>query len=559
MNSKAEYLELIRAAVSAYTPERIRIYIEDVRRDGLKEHGFPRLAASLGQLAAHGICPEYRDLFGEMMDITCREFQIAFLRDLPSCIGWRPRIGNDFAVREIVCALLAAEKAELFPKERTEEWRERITSLKPLDTYTCIAPTPPVCTGNWAAFAAASEQFRIYAGLGGDRDFVENQIQSQLFAFDENGMYLDLPGQPSVYDITARLQLGTALAFGYDGPGRERLEEYLLKSADATLRMQAISGEMPFGGRSNQFLHNETTFAALYEFYAHWLRDRGDPGTAGQFRCAARMARESIRPWLTGEIHHIKNRYPLESLYGCEGYGYFNKYMITMGSFAYLAWLHADDSIEEVPSPVFSGQSVFRTSERFHRLFLVAGDWSAQFDMNAETGYDCSGLGKLQKRGMPPTLCLSVPFTVSPGYTIPAENPSPLSLSAAVLRGGIPFIPQEWTVLCAESDGKAGTAVLESIGDTRLRTTLVLDGDSARLSADGDGAVLTVPVFETDGSEETVITKDEGAFSVTYQGHTARYAAGGTVTDTGLRYYNRNGQYRLFTVSDPASVTITMT
>ena len=36
----------------------------------------------------------------------------------------------------------------------------------------------------------------------------------------------------------------------------------MLKSADITLAMQSATGEIPFGGRSNQFLHNETFYAA---------------------------------------------------------------------------------------------------------------------------------------------------------------------------------------------------------------------------------------------------------------------------------------------------------
>lgn len=75
-------------------------------------------------------------------------------------------------------------------------------------------------------------------------------------------MYRD-PHEPIVYDMVTRLQLAMALYFGFEGECAKRLEEHLEKSADLTLKMQSITGEIPFGGRSNQFLHNETFYAAL--------------------------------------------------------------------------------------------------------------------------------------------------------------------------------------------------------------------------------------------------------------------------------------------------------
>ena len=67
-------------------------------------------------------------------------------------------------------------------------------------TYSEIAEIPPKRIGNWAAFSAASEQVRKYAGIGDESAFIENQIESQLLSFDENGMYRD-PNEPIVYDL----------------------------------------------------------------------------------------------------------------------------------------------------------------------------------------------------------------------------------------------------------------------------------------------------------------------------------------------------------------------
>ena len=81
-------------------------------------------------------------------------------------------------------------------------------------------------------------------------------------------MYRD-PNEPMLYDFVTRLQLAVSLYYGYDGESRESLEQMLLKSADITLDMQSVTGEIPFGGRSNQFLFNEAAFAAFYDDIAH--------------------------------------------------------------------------------------------------------------------------------------------------------------------------------------------------------------------------------------------------------------------------------------------------
>lgn len=163
--------------------------------------------------------------------------------------------------------MLEVERAGIFEKSVTDAWREELKKINPHTTYSVIASVPPKPIHNWAAFGAVSEQLRKYAGIGDESDFIENLIKSQFFSFDENGMYRD-PNEPMVYDFVTRLQLALALYFGFDGESAEALEAEFLKATDITLDMQSVTGEIPFGGRSNQFLHNEAFYAALCEFYA---------------------------------------------------------------------------------------------------------------------------------------------------------------------------------------------------------------------------------------------------------------------------------------------------
>ncbi len=67
-------------------------------------------------------------------------------------------------------------------------------------------------------------------------------------------------------------------------------------------------------------------------------------------------------------------------------------------------------------SLVVCAESVFAMSPAFHRTLLNAGGYTAEFDLAADTHYDASGLGRLQHRGAPPMLCLSVPFARKPSY-----------------------------------------------------------------------------------------------------------------------------------------------
>ena len=60
---RADYLDLMEAAVNAYTPERRVAYIERIERDGITEHGFARLTANIGILVANGRRDELRGEF----------------------------------------------------------------------------------------------------------------------------------------------------------------------------------------------------------------------------------------------------------------------------------------------------------------------------------------------------------------------------------------------------------------------------------------------------------------------------------------------------------------
>ena len=54
MCDERKIIDLMEKALSAYTDEHIQRYFNDVKENGLTEHGFPRLTANIGILIAHG-------------------------------------------------------------------------------------------------------------------------------------------------------------------------------------------------------------------------------------------------------------------------------------------------------------------------------------------------------------------------------------------------------------------------------------------------------------------------------------------------------------------------
>jgi len=540
--TKETYIELMDRVVSAYTDEHIAEYTAAVRENGILEHGFPRLASNLGALIAHGRRKEYIDRFIDMMELCCDEVPGAMIRN-----SSKGEVGNDFAVKEMTCCILELEKAGTLPKEITDRWRKKLAVIVPTEAYRAVAPVPPVPMHNWAAFAAVSEQLRKYAGIGGSNDFIDNQFKSQYHAFDVNGMYRD-PNNPMVYDMVTRLQFAVALYYGYDGECKDFIEEQLLKSADITLEMQSVTGEIPFGGRSQQFLHNESFYAALCEFYAVFFKKRGDMRRAGMFRSAARLAVSYIEGWLgEDEIHHIKNYYDKDSKYGCEGYGHFNKYMVTCASWLNLALIMSDESIPYVPCPAEGSNGVCVTSADFHRIFMRTGNYTAQIDTNAQPSLDANGIGRLHKHGAPSTICLSVPFSAKPHYNLDMENPGFFSINAALDGEGSAdprvssyrltekTVSSEFTAVKLEITLESGKVITEKV---------TLANDGLTVEAIGEGEVeIRFPLFDFDGRTHAEIAVGENTAAVSYKGNKCTY----TGENMHMReevFANRHGHYK---------------
>jgi len=523
--SRSVYIDIMEEAVTAYSPERIRDYIQRVDRDGITEHGYARLTANLGILISQGRLQDKKDLFIKMMDICVKELPVAFINNKD-----KGEIGNEFAVKEIVCCILETERSGLFPKEKTDAWREALKDMAPSDIYR-VRPAPgDTIARNWCVFGAASECARLMAGIGGDRSYADLYLADQLRFFDGNGMYRD-PHSPMVYDFVTRLQYMFALYCGYDGPAKEAIEEQLLRSAIPTLMMQSVTGEIPYGGRSNQFLHNDTFYMAVCEYYATWMKERGDLELAGKFKAAALLTLSDLRYWMSEKpVRHIKNRYPTETGYGCEGYAYFDKYMVTAASWAYLAWLFADDTI--IPVDNKDRVSTFATSPDFHRVIMNAGGYTIQFDINAQEEYDSNGIGRIQKKGAPPAIGLTSPCPAvkKPNYKIDVVNEGPLALAP---------LWENYKLLKAEKRKVELTDVNGSKWICRLSRK------GLRMTLKGNGEqVLSIPALIYDGETKRTPLLQGKQLAIRNEGWECRYTSNAVILDTGKIFGSRNGRLK---------------
>lgn len=550
---KERYIALMEKVLSAYSDAHIIEYFERVKREGLTEHGFPRLTADIGILIAHGYRKDLFPLFLEVMDFCCHEMPLVLA-------------ANDFSIREVVCCIWEVERAGVVDATRIGKWKAELATCDPYKCYNQIARSLTDPVRNWALFSGVSEYYRQAMGLCSSEEFIEMQFGQQLQWFDENGMYCDNakaePYQPIMYDHTPRVLYALALHLGYRGRYYDQIDAHLRKAGLLTLKMQSVTGEMAFGGRSNQFYHNEGTLCGVLEFEASRYAKEGNLALAGQFKAAIKRAMEySERGLCVQPIYHVKNRFPTETKYGCERYAYFDKYMITAASNYYCAYLMCDDSI---PTGEFDDSPVaWQTSPRFHKVFLRAGEYSAELDTNGDPQYDATGLGRVHKAGAPSAICMSTPCPRAPHYKVDVEDPFSFAMCPGILQGDTwrfatdPDVVTKANTLTYDKTA-AGAEMISTFpeGDT-VTAAYTVNERGVSVSVNGkDALAYCLPAFSFDGEVHPEIKVSEHELSIYYQGFVCRYTTSGNIEDSHKTARNRNGYYRVFYATARDALTV---
>lgn len=553
---KKRYLDLMEKTLSAYTVERILRYFDDVKRDGLTEHGFPRLTSNIGILIANGRRVDLLPLFLEMMEFCCKSIP---------CL----KAANDFSVREIVNCIVEVENSGAVSSEDIARWKEYIASIEPEKCYDVFATKPTSQVRNWALFSGVSEYFRQKLVGCDSSKFIELQVASQLQWFDENGMYMDNPEadvyQPIAYDIVPRALFSMLLFAGYRGKYYEEVDVILKKAGLLTLNIQSVTGELGFGGRSNQFLHNEAWIALIFEYEAARYKREGDISLACKFKAAAEKALKSLESWLSKvPISHVKNRFSVDMKFGCEHYAYFDKYMITVASFLYESDRFCDESI--AVGEFDESAMIWSTSRHFHKTFVRAGGYSLEFDTNGDPHYDSSGLGRIHKKGAPSAICLSVPFAKQPHYDITGyENKSSFSISPALKSDSGEWLwssaPETiYTIFESQTNGEKANITFECAigGINKVKFSCLAEEDGIFLEASSSEkktVAISLPVFFFDGEAYTKISTDGGKIAVEYDGWICEYESN-NISYLNAVYANRNGIYKGYIATGKGNVNL---
>ncbi|MEK4042575.1 hypothetical protein NSU18_02845 [Paenibacillus sp. FSL H8-0048] len=559
--SKDIYLDLMEWSIQEYGLEQAdKSWGKDPQGCPEDLQTYCRVVSVLAGLMAGGRKLELYPLWESMMDTGCRE--------LPRTTGNQM---VDFSTKELLLAYKAMKPH--VSAEQSVKWKNELTRIEPAVNYvyTLASVSGLERLHNINIYNMAGEYLRETEGMTNAAGYLANHWPVQLQKFDGNGMYMD-PGCPLLYDLAARCHIQLILAAGYRGAFHEELNHKLAAGGMMTLFMQSAAGQFPFGGRSSQFQFNEALAAACGEFEAARYRREGRLKLAGAFKRSARLSAQAILRFVRDITppRHVKNYYNIRSGYGTESYAYYDKYMITLGSFAYMAYLFAEDDIAEEPCPAECGGYVLATSEHFHKVFAAAGGQSVQLDTAADHHYDSTGLGRYHRQGVPAELALSSPLCAEPEYRLPEGV---RSLNAAIgpgwerrdgtagyladLSGGL---EHELQVIRQDSGRVEFRITYHGQGlpeDGRVTERYALSEDGLEITAELDeldsGPILyQVPLLCGNGQEWSTITAEPHAVNVALGPF--RY----TVSATGCSFEveeehcgNRNGEYRQAVIRSP--------
>ncbi len=314
----------------------------------------------------------------------------------------------------------------LVPETISRTWRRDLARIVPERTYR-RQPTDAT-TNNWNLVAVAGEWMRTKAGFGDSLPWIEASLDRQLELFTPWGMYRD-PDDPMAYDHFARLWALDLLDEGYRGRHAAALEELVERGAWMSLFMQSAWGESPCGGRSAHHQWNEAQQAVTFESWASRFARRGDAAAAGACKRGASQSLFSIGRWTrpSGDLWIVKNRMDPAARHGYESYSFHSQYNLLTAAMLAIAWTKADDRISPAPCPVDVGRFAFSLQPAFHKVFVLPGGLSLEFDTGADLHYNPTGLLRVHRLGVPPET-LSDGVSSAAAYRLPSKPRRSLAL-----------------------------------------------------------------------------------------------------------------------------------
>jgi len=249
-------------------------------------------------------------------------------------------------------------------------------------------------------------------------------------------------------------------------------------------------------------------------------------------------------------------------MHGCDIYGSYAVYGLTAASFFAIAYLFADDDIEETPAPVDVGGYVITLPE-FHKIFATVSGTHIEIDTQADHRYDATGLGRFHLRGAPSELTLSSSITSTPEYIVDNPAPTSFAIGPAWLHEGVWHSLAEcedeivdWSVDVLEEDiNECSFRVTYNLSYKEVRRVVseyrVMRGTLEvveRVYGSVSKIRVTIPLILTDGEHESEITINRYGFTVKYLGYVYQAKSDGIGIRIGLLNViapNRNAKYEV--------------
>ena len=534
----------------------------------------PRFVSSASVLLHFGRIGDLKPIVVRSMSYSCKQ------------LAERKAGSPDFWMRELTTAFMCLRP--VVEEDLVLSWADLLRQVDPEATYQEIEK-PKKKIGdihNWVVYSGGGEYVRDVLGLApkGERflygkQFFEKYMKHQFSHFNREGMYRD-PNDPITYDITTRLQIANAMAYGYDGDFKNELNELLRRGGLTMLLFMSPEGLVPYGGRSGQFNFQEAIVAALSELEARRYK-LSDPKLAGAFKRQAHKSVLSIRRWTMDidPLRHIKNGFDPKTLHGIDDYGMYSVYSLFCSSVLGLAALYADDEIAEHPCPAEIGGYLIEISPSFHKIFASVKGSYIEIDTQADTHHESTGLGRFLVNNVPMELGLGMSFTAHPKYRVADDSLLP-SVNHAIgpgwkssgvdsvcfladLSEGLThrLLPKKVNSDFAEFDlfyqhpSSGDITVLQQyrLGDGNLEIRSEITSPTTRI----DSVYFTVPVLVSNGLSDSKIIQDGNRrrVTVTYLGSTYEiilekdclYEIGSNL------FANRNGIYRNLVIRKPGN------
>lgn len=444
--TRAEYLRLADGIVRSFTfLQNARGAILDLYEGVEKQYATPAFACASAILCSTGGSPGLLSSSIRALDWATSQL-----------VAGKAADGHDDFYT--VLLMHAYERLrDRAPAGKIGQWQRRIRRIAPARLYKFQPDGEQL--HNWNLVAVNGEWMRHRAGLGDERPWIEASLARQADLFTSHGMYRD-PGDPIAYDAFARYHVVNLLEQGYDGRFARTLRGLMDRGAWTSLFTQSPHGEIPCGGRSGHHQWNEAAHAMICEVYASRCARRGDAVGAAAFKRSARLALRSLARWVrpSGDLWIVKNRADPSLRHGYEGYSFHSQYNLLTAAMLSIAYLHADDAVDEGACPAEVGGFAFGIQPAFHKVFANAGGMYLEIDTGADTQYNPTGLLRVHHPAWDPGISVSDGVSAERIY----ETPTPPTLSLSI--GPAWRDPEGLWHTLAEHDGRL-------LRDAKVRVT----------------------------------------------------------------------------------------